>query len=299
MKASKSLKEVKIGFVGAHTKSLKADLEKRGYQIKLLPISHFPNIREIKELDIIYGSFFQSSWPWFFVSKLRRKKTMCHWIGSDSLLANKNFIRKLQRKIFTRFIDINVAVSDRIKDELSEMGIESTVLFHGSDIEPEEVPMPSKFAALVYFMEGSETLYGINRIVEISKEFLDIDFYFIGYFNPENFKELEKQQNLHFLGFIDMNEIWPKINVILRMTVHDGFPKVILEAYAKGKYVIHSFPLPGVIHCETNEDVIEELKKLQKIKEVNKEGIKLFEEQLHFDRFVEKFEEICVKLLSS
>ena len=296
MNTSRSIKDLKISLVGAHTESLHEALKKRGYNTQLLPTTHFPKSKLIKDSDIVLGAYFQSAWPWFVKAKLRRKKTICHWVGSDSVLADQNWKRKLQTKIFSRFIDLHVAVSTRIRDELDEKGIKSTVLFHGSDIEPEKIPLPKKMGVLVYFIEGREQLYGVERIIEISKKLPEIDFYFVGHFKPERFKENYPQTNLKFLGFVNMDEIWKKISVIVRMTQHDGFPKVIVEAYSKGRYVIHNYPLPGVILCRSNEDVENKLDELSKTKKSETAGIDLFNEQFHYDKFLAKFEEICQKL---
>jgi hypothetical protein len=296
MTTPSSIKELKIGLVGAHTESLNQALEKRGYRTTLLPTTHYPKSKLIKDVDIILGAYFHSAWPWFVKGKIKRKKTICHWVGSDSVLASLDLKRKVQTKIFTKFIDINIAVSSRIKDELAEKGIESIELFHGSDIQPEELPMPKRIGALIYFIEGREKLYGVDRAVEISENLDYVDFYFVGHFNPEKYNKKYKKDNLHFLGFVDLNELWPKISAVIRMTQHDGFPKIIVEAYSKGRYVIHNYPLPGVILCETNEDVVYELIKIQNENVLNKEGIKLFKEQFNYDIFLKRFEEICLSL---
>ncbi|MBY9001915.1 MAG: hypothetical protein KGD64_13435 [Candidatus Heimdallarchaeota archaeon] len=294
----KSLKDIKISLVGAHTGSLNEALRKREYNTSLLPITHFPSFKKIKDSDIVLGSYFQSAWPWFVVAKLKRKKTICHWIGSDSILSMQNWKRKLQTKIFTKFIDKHIAVSERIREELDGMNIQSTVLFHGSDIEPEEIDLPKKFGVLVYFIEGREKLYGVDRIIEISKKLLDVEFYFIGHFEPSRYTKLYSQENLHFLGFVDMKQVWEKISIIVRMTEHDGFPKIIVEAYSKGRYVIHNYPLPGVILCQTDQEVISELNKLKSTNSINKEGIRIFNEQFNYNEFLEKFESICLSLLN-
>ena len=298
MKSQKSLKDIKISLVGAHTKSLDEALRKRNYNTNLLPTTHFPSFKKIKGSKIVLGSYFQSAWPWFVIAKLTRKKTICHWVGSDSILAVKGWKRKLQTKIFTKFVDKHIAVSERIKAELDEIGIHSTVLFHGSDIESEEIELPEKFGVLVYFIEGREKLYGVDRVIEISEKLPDMEFLFVGHFEPLKYTKLYSQNNLHFLGFVDMDNIWERINVIVRMTEHDGFPKVIVEAYSKGRFVIHNYPLPGVILCQTNQEVIEELKNLKSTKSINKAGFNLFEEQFHYDKFLKKFEEICLSLLN-
>jgi len=292
----KSIKDLKIGLVGAHTESLNQALKKRGYNTTLLPTTHIPKAKIIKDVDIILGAYFQSAWPWFVLGKLKRKKTICHWVGSDSVLAEQNLRRKLQTKIFSKFIDLHIAVSSRIQDELHEKGIESIQLFHGSDIEPEEIPMPKRIGALVYFIEGREKLYGVKRVIEISENLNYVDFYFVGHFNPEKYKKKHNKSNLHFLGYVDLTKLWPKISVIVRMTQHDGFPKIIIEAYSKGRYVVHNYPLPGVILSETNEDVVYELIKIQNENIINKKGIELFNKEFHYDKFLERFEKICLSL---
>lgn len=296
MTTPKSIKDLKIGLVGAHTESLNQALKKRGYNTTLLPTTHIPKAKIIKDVDIILGAYFQSAWPWFVLGKLKRKKTICHWVGSDSVLAEQNLRRKLQTKIFSKFIDLHIAVSSRIQDELHEKGIESIQLFHGSDIEPEEIPMPKRIGALVYFIEGREKLYGVKRVIEISENLNYVDFYFVGHFNPEKYKKKHNKSNLHFLGYVDLTKLWPKISVIVRMTQHDGFPKIIIEAYSKGRYVVHNYPLPGVILSETNEDVVYELIKIQNENIINKKGIELFNKEFHYDKFLERFEKICLSL---
>ena len=296
MTTPKSIKDLKIGLVGAHTESLNQALKKRGYNTTLLPTTHIPKAKIIKDVDIILGAYFQSAWPWFVLGKLKRKKTICHWVGSDSVLAEQNLRRKLQTKIFSKFIDLHIAVSSRIQDELHEKGIESIELFHGSDIEPEDIPMPKRIGALVYFIEGREKLYGVKRVIEISENLNYVDFYFVGHFNPEKYKKKHNKSNLHFLGYVDLTKLWPKISVIVRMTQHDGFPKIIVEAYSKGRYVIHNYPLPGVILSETNEDVVYELIKIQNENIINKKGIELFNKEFHYDKFLERFEKICLSL---
>ncbi|MCE7739615.1 MAG: glycosyltransferase family 4 protein [Candidatus Heimdallarchaeota archaeon] len=298
MPTPKNLKDLKLSLVGAHIESLNQALEKRGYNTNLLPTTHFPKKKQIKDSDIIFGAYFQSAWPWFVIGKLCRKKTVCHWVGSDSVLSVQNWKRKLQTKIFAKFVDTHISVSTRIKEELDKIGIDSTVLFHGSDIETEDIPMPEKLGVLIYFIAGREKLYGVDRVIEISKEVKDVDFYFVGHFDSLHYKEKYNQSNLHFLGYINISEIWSKISVIVRMTEHDGFPKIIVEAYSKGRYVIHNYPLPGVILSKTNKEVVSELKKLQTTKTTNKKGIELFNEQFHYDKFLEKLEEICLSLFT-
>jgi len=298
MPTPKILKDLKLSLVGAHAESLNQALEERGYKTNLLPTTHFPKKKQIKDSDIILGAYFQSAWPWFVIGKLCRKKTICHWVGSDSVLSVQNWKRKLQTKIFTKFVDKHISVSTRIKEELDKIGIESTVLFHGSDIETEDIPMPKKLGVLVYFIAGREKLYGVDRVIKISKEVQDVDFYFVGHFDSADYKEKYNQNNLHFLGYINISEIWSKISVIVRMTEHDGFPKIIVEAYSKGRYVIHNYPLPGVILCNSNKEVVSKLKKLQTTKTANKKGIELFNEQFSYDRFLEKLEGICLSLFT-
>ena len=53
MKNQKSLKDIKISLVGAHTKSLDEALRKRNYNTNLLPTTHFPSFKKIKDSEIV------------------------------------------------------------------------------------------------------------------------------------------------------------------------------------------------------------------------------------------------------
>ncbi len=42
-----------------------------------------------------------------------------------------------------------------------------------------------------------------------------------------------------------MEEIWPDIGVVLRVTEHDGLPRMVLDGLLRGRYAIYAWPLAG------------------------------------------------------
>ncbi len=284
-----------VGYVGVGYKDLMNELTKRGINTVQLPICHFPR-QNIRKIDLLHGFFFHSSWPWFIKAKLLRKKTVCYWIGSDTLLATKNYIRKIQLRFVNLFIDRHVVVSGRLKEELQDVGIKSEVLEFGPKVKIENIEYPEKFSVLAYCVKDAEELYGLDKVLHLANRFPGIEFYIVGMDLPDS-EKYEILPNVTYCGYVDMDTIWPKITLLIRMTLHDGYPRMIVEALAKGRYVIHNYPLSGVIYCQNTDQAEEKIITLIDIREKNQDGQKLVEKKLSFDSFVERNLELYEDIL--
>jgi len=64
----------------------------------------------------------------------------------------------------------------------------------------------------------------------------------------------------------------------VRLTSHDGMPFMVLEALSRGRHVIYTYVLPGVVHARGFEVVCEALRDLRDRHDrgelaLNREGI--------------------------
>ena len=177
------------------------------------------------------------------IAKLFKKIVINHWIGTDVLIARK---KKIHRKINQFFIDVNLASAPWLKNELMELGINATLLpIIPAGMRYEVAKMPKEHSVLVYMPEGRESFYGKKYIEYLAKEFPNIRFFIVANSN----KELIKLKNVTFLGKLSLNEmeaLYDKISILIRLPEHDGLSLMLLEALVKGKQVIYKYKFPYV-----------------------------------------------------
>ena len=199
------------------------------------------NIYKSKLIYTIFcGNFSIFNFFVFFIARILNKKIINHWIGTDILIAKKN---KNKTKIMQLFINYNFSGSKLLHDELYDIGIKSEIVpIILQDISHKISKMPSSHAILVYLPEGREEFYGYSIVLKLIKYFKSIDFYIIA-----NNKIRINEKNVILLGNVSvekMNEVYDRISILLRIPEHDGLSLMVLEALAKGKYVIYKYEFP-------------------------------------------------------
>jgi hypothetical protein len=218
-------------------------IEKDIHKFKYFKPIHF--IKLIKKVDVVYKIYGNSTFDWrLFLSKLFRKKTITHWIGTDVLeeMQNKN---NLTARINRHLTDTNLAGSSLLKKELKEVGIEAFEI----PIVPIKMItnlsfMPIKHSVLVYAPEGREYFYGMNYVEFLAKKYPDVVFHIVA-----NSKNSLFMPNVIYHGKLSlekMNELYNKVSILFRYPEHDGLSMMLLEALAKGKHVIYPYSFPNV-----------------------------------------------------
>ena len=91
--------------------------------------------------------------------------------------------------------------------------------------------------------------------------------------------------NVNYLGFVDdMAALYPRVSALLRLTPHDGLPKMVLESLACGRNVIWSFPFPHCNHAKNVVDALDSLVSLRSSRKLNREGADFVKREFPFDR---------------
>ncbi len=199
----------------------------------------------VKEVDIVYRVYGSPLLEKrFLLSKLLKKRTLTHWIGSDVLEEQKN-CNRIAVKINRKTTDINLSGSSLLKDELRELGIDShevpiipSILFSNTSL------MPDKHSVLVYVPEGRESFYGMNHVKELANRHPEVKFHIVANSNDSLFMD-----NVIFHGMLslsEMNDIYDETSILFRFPEHDGLSMMLLEALAKGKHVIYPYNFPYV-----------------------------------------------------
>ena len=226
-------------------------------------------IRKIKKSNIIYiGYGCHKKNIYLYLAKIFNKKVISHWIGTDVLLAkeNKNFNKVL------KYIDCNLTCSPVLKEELKEIGINATeipIVPNWNNTNYSE--LPAKHSVLVYMPEKKEEFYGLEYVKSAAKAYPELKFYIVA--NDNDILNLENVKFLGRLSHEEMEKLYDKITILLRMPKHDGLSLMLLEALIKGKEIIYSYKFPYTKYATSKEEVNNIISKIiQRQPEFNESG---------------------------
>lgn len=204
------------------------------------------------------------------------------WVGSDVLTCLQDGRGRERARKLDKFVSKNVAVSPHLVTELESIGINAVVV--PSIVEPRLIPGNSWEGALpnrilAYLPADRPEFYGESVVRQTIIANPDFEFVIVG----DTEHRLARLPNVQSLGWTDMNAVYPKIGCLLRITKHDGMPRMVLEALLWGRHVIYSWPFPGCWHASTFTDVQECITRLRNQSTSNLEGAKIAREIVNSD----------------
>tara|TARA_R110000737_G_scaffold302308_2_gene309403 strand:+ start:1397 stop:2317 length:921 start_codon:yes stop_codon:yes gene_type:complete len=201
--------------------------------------------------------------------KIKRKgfKIIKFWTGTDvSNLNDLSFLKKTFSIFFLkRLIKLHLTNSSWLTDELKELSITSQhwisptpLYFDAKNTSHNELAAKEKIV-LIYSNEGREWLYNAELMLKIAKLTPQLKFIFIGN-NALKIIDLPNAQSLGVVNQDKMVELYKKSHILLRITEHDGFPRMIIEALYFGLNVIFNNIIPHTILSTKNTtEIIEKL----------------------------------------
>lgn len=266
------------------------DLNYSGNKIKRL----FLILINMVRVDIIYFGYGCNYVNMhLMVAKVYHKKVICHWIGTDTLKAkDNNNICNIQK-----YITYNLACSELIKNELKDIGINAEeVPILPYKMEKELSKLPQEHGIISYLPQGKEDFYGIEYIKEAANSFPEIPFYIVG--NKEDSLNIK---NVHFLGKIsqeEMNELYNKTTILVRLPKHDGLSLMLLEALIKGKEVLYCYDFPYTKHIQNLEQLIKTLRDIVSKKPyLNEDGHNYIIENYNIENVKKKVYDIIQNII--
>lgn len=193
------------------------------------------------------------------------KPVVWHWIGTDIMhytrkRAEGGFRAKLTRSIAGMKTSHHVADSPKLVKELTELGIEAKVVrLLPACVEAQVIPLPEKPAVLSYWDKLLRDFYRMPDVLKIAAQFPDVDFYVVG----DDGSGVAAPSNVKFMGRLpSLSDIYPKISVYLRLVEHDSLSAMVLEAMARGRYVVYSEEFPFAQRAQTVEQAVTALKQV-------------------------------------
>lgn len=196
-------------------------------------------------IDLYYGIAY-GQWPRYLFAHLRKRKTICHWAGTDVWrVLHKPLHRWWFLLLIRHLIDKHLVVSENLKAELLTLGIDAELAPLISDLPQVDIPpLPPDFTILAYLPAHRGEFYGAPLIYELARRHPEWHVLIVG---REQTPLGETLPNVDELGRnAGMSEVYPRITVLVRPTKHDGLPRMILEALNWGRYVVFSGTFP---HC--------------------------------------------------
>ena len=216
------------------------------------------------------------------------KVVVRHWAGSDVLTCLEEPGAREEALLLDRLRPLNLTPAQWLREELETIGIQARVYPQIIDPPPENVPPlvgPLPLGVLVYLPHTRREFYGERFVRQAVEQNPDIRFFIVA----DEEHAMAGYPNVESLGWIsDMEDLWPQIGCVLRMTEHDGWPRMILEGLIRGKYAICNLTLEGCWHATSHEQVRDGLDRFRKERErPNDAGLRAAE-HLRGERGAEK-----------
>ncbi|MFN0145534.1 MAG: hypothetical protein ACKVT1_03410 [Dehalococcoidia bacterium] len=184
------------------------------------------------------------------------KPIVIHWVGTDALIATEQHARgPLARSVVHK--PSHWCDAPWLVDELRQLGIPAEfVSLPVTGLASAAPPLPSRFRVLLYLpVDGFDReVFDMEALLKLPGAFPDVDFVLVP--SPASTLPGPLAPNLEAPGWVfDMDALYRSVSVTVRLTSHDGMSFMVLESLSRGRYVIYTYALPGVIKAEGYEAV--------------------------------------------
>lgn len=274
--------------------------------IEVATIEHgFSNFgRKVKKLlwgDLIHIFTLKSTgiqgiiWV-FLISVLRcaRKKVILHWTGTDVLV-----LTPFSGVIFSKLANLHLAYAPWLVVELREKGIESTWLPVLTPLGTTNSPLPKDLTVLVHLggSVGRYEFYGGKEVEKMARVLPDVNFLIMGRVTSEHRLQLSNVQYLGRVPRKKMDEVYSNSTVLLRMTRHDGLSLMVLEAMARGRYVVWTIEFPYCYGVDGYHEALECIKGLRSVKKTNMGAQEFVKNQFNNEKWLNKLVRVYKEVL--
>lgn len=193
----------------------------------------------------------------FAVCKAMDRRIVKHWIGSDVLRVREPLV---QEQNATGLVE-HWAVASHLADELAAGGISATTVPLSVIDSVEPTPLPaSPLTVLSYLPTRKFDFYAGATVLSLASRFPDVHFLVVG----DDGAGRGASKNVEFLGYQrQMDPIYARSHVLLRLPRHDGLSYMVLEALNHGRQVIWNLPFDTARMGRTENEVACHIRELR------------------------------------
>jgi glycosyltransferase involved in cell wall biosynthesis len=227
------------------------------------------------------------------LARLRGKRMVSHWIGTDAMCyqGKLNLRKRLSIWVHQHLVDLELADSEIIQEELRAIGIETKLLrLLPQAIVSEVTALPEESRVLSYWFDDRFDFYGGPIIFALARAFSETEF-LIAQASGKGLTDIPA--NVRFLGLVDnMPEIYRKCTCLIRLPRHDGLSAMVLEALARGRYVIYNRKFPFTSFAKDFDSACKALEEILKKEEPNSEGADYVKKNFSVDEQADRLREL-------
>ena len=185
------------------------------------------------------------------------KPIIKHWVGSDVLRAGEPAVREQNR---LNHIE-HWADAPWLADELRTSGIDAKVVGLSPVAAVPPMPLPdAPLTVLTYLPDDKFEFYGAQIVYDLARRLPDARFLVLA----SERRNRPAPDNVEFLGYHqDMEAVYARCHVLVRLAEHDGMSQMILEALGHGRYAVWNYALEGVLLATTCEQAENHLRALE------------------------------------
>jgi hypothetical protein len=207
-------------------------------------------IKKMGQAQVVVGTGFGFADKMWAAARALGKRTVNYWVGTDVLTAITD--RAMQAKVLraTKFINTNLADAPWLAEELKTIGISARMIPLPSPVGFDLRSTPGEPGVLAYLPNERADFYGAPVVHALARRLPELPFAVVS-------GTADRQpgiRNVKYLGWIkDMQPLYERYPILVRVTRHDGLPKMVREALAYGNQIVFRYAFPGCHHA-TDED---------------------------------------------
>jgi hypothetical protein len=231
------------------------------------------------------------------LAALLSKPVVRWWVGSDVLSVVQDPRVRRAARAFDRVVRVNVAVAPHLVEELASAGVTATFLpslLDPGHVSPVVGAQPRR-SLLVYLPSSRKDFYGFDVVRQAVEDNVDVEFVILA----DETHSLADHPNVLSLGWVDdLDQIWDRVGGLLRITAHDGMPRMVLDALRREKHVIYAWPLAGCRLARTVDEVQAAVREFKSLRTPNRAGLAAVHDLLTPDPAVRFAQRIEVELVA-
>ncbi len=235
-------------------------------------VPFWPSVRSVDVVHMVWGGDVAAS---VVVAHLLRKRIVWHWIGSDVMAWSRGagWVQAWRWRLAGTVVAAHLADSPELAAELAKQGIRATVCrLLPCSIEADPMPLPETFRVLCYWTDERWRFYGGEVLLNAARRFPDVEFLVVG----AEGRGASRLPNVRYLSRVDdMDRVYREVTVLVRMPEHDSLSVMVLEALARGRYVIYNKDFPCCERADSPEALHRALADVRGRTRPNHEGAEL------------------------